>query len=165
MKAKFLLITVLTLILFSCLDENIKNDIDDNSKKSENLNIIGSEIAKLKDGKVELIFTDNEIIESFNKFSNKVKLNKIALSLEVLEIEENYYLRFYNDDESVSTIALIKKESQEKNKDNYSTITFWGGETICSSTACANCCGCIPDGDYCSNCSLDTFDCSRTTSG
>lgn len=78
-----------------------------------------------------------------------------------MEIEENFYLRFYNDDTSASTVALIESKSEGLNSTH---LPFAVGGTICSSLDCANCCGCIPDGLYCKTCSLNSDDCSRTTS-
>ncbi|MGK0307892.1 MAG: hypothetical protein ACI8RP_000848 [Urechidicola sp.] len=39
------------------------------------------------------------------------------------------------------------------------------GETVCTTADCANCCGCVPNGDYCTHCDLNSNDCKRTTSG
>jgi hypothetical protein len=105
--------------------------------------------------------SEKSLLNSFNAFSKKNQLNKYALSFEVLKIDGKFFLRFHNQDESSSTIELIGNEGYSK-PSNTLTMSFETGETVCTSAACASCCGCVPDGDYCTECTKGG--CSRTTS-
>ncbi len=155
---------LLTFVIASCSSDNDSKEIvSDMSAKFLQENFVGSEVAYKLNDEVKLGVSEKDLINSFNKFSEKVKLEKKAVDIEILTINDKNYVRFYNDDKSVSTVALLKTSKIENNTQN--GVKMMIGETVCTSGACANCCGCIPDGSYCSACELNNNDCRRTTSG
>lgn len=116
---------------------------------------------------INLSVSDEMLINSFNKYSVKIQLNKVATSVELMEVENKFYLKFNNTDESASKVALIEKNPEGSNFNVSSErVSFINvGATVCTSEGCAHCCGCLPDGDYCTKCDRwQRDDCKRTTS-
>ena len=165
MKKVILLLAIVNL-LFSCNSEEQTELSNEEFSSSE---LIGAKVAyKNEVGEVVLGVKQDELLNSFNKFSKKVKLNKKAKSFKVMEIHDKEYIRFFNEDGSVSTIALLYssnkfKESFSQSKSPHKLM--YVGETVCTTEDCSACCGCVPDGNYCTNCELNAMDCKRTTSG
>lgn len=167
MKNTFILIALLTL-LFACSNENTNNE---DLKADEQLefsakNFVNGTIAYEKNGEIKLGVTKDDLLNSFNSFATKFDIGSNAKSYLIEEIDGGNYVRFYHKNKDglaqVSTIALIK--SKKRTKD--SSITMYRtGSTVCSTTECANCCGCVPSGDYCTRCDINIFDCKRTTTG
>jgi hypothetical protein len=158
---KNLITLLLVLFIISCTNEY---DIDNMSKKNESTieKFVGLEVGHLDKDEVKVTIEEESLLNSFNAFAKKNQLNKYALSFKVLKIDDKFFLRFYNQDKSSSTIELISNEGYSKSS-NTLKMSFEIGETVCTSAACASCCGCVPDGDYCTECTKGG--CSRTTSG
>ena len=141
MKLAKLLFFALILFSASCKNEEV-NFIDTELKAPVLKELIGSKIAHQESDKIILDVSDSMIMQSFKKFieENDLKLN--PQSFKVVSIDNKNYLRFYSDNNQVSTIALIK------GKDNQYIV----GKTVCTSTACASGGGCVPNGLYCTEC-------------
>jgi len=155
---------LLTFVIVSCSSDNDTKEIENEmSAKFLSENFVRAEVAYRLSGEVKLGVLEKDLINSFNNYSEKVELGTKAVRLEILTIEDKNYIRFYNEDKSVSTVALLKTSKIENLTQN--GVKMMIGETVCTSGACANCCGCIPDGSYCSPCELNNNDCRRTTSG
>jgi len=160
MKKLFLLL--LTVVLVSCDDEN---NIDQTqatiSAEFSSEKFVGNKVAYKVNEVIKLGVSNKQLLNSFNNYSEKLELGKKALSLQMEEINGKNYIRFHNEDMSVSTVALINT-TKNGSQNNNQIMSI--GVTVCTSVACANCCGCIPDGSYCSLCNLSVPDCKRTTS-
>ncbi|PHS63477.1 MAG: hypothetical protein COB12_09275 [Flavobacterium sp.] len=158
MKAIKTVFIVLFVLVMSCeKQDSSKIELDSNfTFKSLTNNKIGIE----KDGKFTLNVINDEVMDAFKKFSLKNGLDLKPLSFKVITIDENNYLRFYNEDDQVSTIVLIKGDNG-----HYKT-----GGTVCTSTVCSSGGGCIPNGLYCTPCKPfgpdgpTSSDCKRVTS-
>lgn len=124
-------------------------------------NLTGSTVAFKQNGIIQLGVSKEEILSSFNEYVQKSDLGLRAHSFTIEEIDGKNYIRFYNEDESVSTVELLPKKNTDINSDS---PIYEIGSTICTTTECANCCGCIPSGDYCTGCENSVLDCKRTTS-
>ncbi|MDG5490735.1 hypothetical protein [Psychroserpens sp. SPM9] len=164
MKSTFSLLAVMVFLLFSCGKEDDSRISTESSVKEELSfkRLTNSKIGYEKDGKVKLDVSDEKIMASFRKYIAIADLEIEPQYCKVITIHSKNYLRFYGKDMQVSTIALIKNSDNE-----YRT-----GNTVCTSTACASCCGCLPDGDYCTKCTRyqslpggPTNDCKRSTTG
>lgn len=143
------------IICFSCSNNYDSQNETTISKAFSTEKFVGNTVAYKNNDTVKLGVSEAKLIESFNNYNDEFELNSKAISLELIEIETKHYIRFYNDDKSVSTVALLKSDSNK--------LVFGG--TICKTTSCSSCCGCVPNGDYCTKCEYNTSDCSRTTSG
>ncbi|MFK5983014.1 MAG: hypothetical protein QM499_08880 [Flavobacteriaceae bacterium] len=148
----------LFLLIISCeKQDNTNNDLGENFTFE---NIINNKIGIEKNGTFTLNVLNDDVINAFKKFSLKNDLNLKPLSFKVIIIDNNEYLRFYNENNQVSTIALIKDDSG-----HYKT-----GGTVCTSSACSSGGGCVPNGLYCTPCkpqgpdSSVNGDCKRVTS-
>ncbi len=166
---KYLNLLCLVLFLFSCGNEDVKleesnvvatemarKNLSINSTKTFNFDeLTNTAIGYDNEGKVELGVTDYKIMETFILYSKLHNSQLNPKSFEIIEIDELHYLRFFSEDDIVSTIALVKDGN-----DQYIT-----GRTICESKRCASGGGCIPDGQYCTKCEVNTLpgDCKRTT--
>ncbi|WCO03241.1 hypothetical protein [Psychroserpens ponticola] len=165
MKKIVYLITFLALIV-ACSNENSNSEGLNAKQKLEfsAKNFVNSTIAYDNKGEITFGVTKDELYNSFNAYATKFEIGSHAESYLIEDIDGKNYIRFYhksnNGLEQVSTIALIKN----KNKDS-SLITYRSGRTVCTTIECANCCGCIPDGDYCTKCEIAHLDCKRTTTG
>lgn len=159
---KFSLIFIV-LLFISCTAEVNENNQMIQKMEFSTKNFIGSTIA-FEDNKgiVSLGVSKEDLISAFNIYSQKNELGITTKSFEIFNLDSKNYIRFYNDDESVSTIALIKNDMQSK---KVATTIYSLGSTVCTSTECANCCGCIPNGAYCTRCEIRLTDCKRTTTG
>lgn len=167
MKNIYYLLLILMITNCSNTEDANKDDIS-SIKQSFNTeffidNIVGY---STKEGDVKIIISENDLLESFNIYSKKYASGVTATSLKVLEIEKKSYIRYYNTDGSVSTVALVHNNNginhiTPDSENNFIQI----GKTVCRTKTCISCCGCIPDGSYCKNCSQDHEDCERTTSG
>ena len=156
---KKLIILLFVLLLYSCNNEKIEsNEININKFSTESFT--GSNVALLEKGEIKLIVSHNDLLNSFNSYSKEVSLGKTAISFQVEKIDGLYYIRFQNSDKSVSTVALLNNSDTNRN-DNFMQV----GKTVCTTTTCASCCGCIPSGDYCTLCEPLISDCKRTTTG
>lgn len=167
---KYLNLLCLFLFLFSCGDEDVKQEetnavVTEMARKNLSSNstatysfdeLTNSAIGYDNEGKVELGVTGQKIMETFILYSKFHNSELTPKSFEIIEIDELHYLRFFSEDDIVSTIALVKDEN-----DQYVT-----GRTICETVRCASGEGCIPDGEYCTKCEINGTlgDCKRTTS-
>lgn len=107
-----------------------------------------------KQGKVELGVSDQKIMETFVLCSMLHNSELNPKSFEIIKIDELYYLRYFSENDIVSKIALIKhKYDQYIQERRYATVR------------CASGGGCIPDGQYCTECERNGIpgDCKRTT--
>ena len=150
---------LLVLLSFSCTNE--EGESNNEIETIEFKTLMNSPVALEMDGKIELAVTKNRAIHTFNQFKGSDPEAMKAEDVKIVEIHGKDYLRFYSSEGKVATLELIKSE-------NNSFIT---GSTVCESVACANCCGCVPDGLYCTKCTrYDPLpggpqnDCKRTTS-
>lgn len=159
MKKIFLFSVFIAVFAISCNSEE-KEIIDSSAKNNlERLNL--SVIGIKKGDEITLNVSSNKLLEVFKEFSktNELEINPLYSKIE--KINGKDYLRFYNDDETVSTIELFIDENNIVST----------GSVVCTSTACASCCGCVPDGLYCTKCvppeagPLGSGDCKRTTTG
>ncbi|NCO63530.1 MAG: hypothetical protein GW839_11965 [Flavobacteriales bacterium] len=168
MRRKVLFVLMSLVVLISCNKEEESTNNLVNIEKSGVLakEFLGSKVGYEKNGEFVLTVNAKELVHSFNNFSSNFKLGYRAVSHHIEEIDGNNYLRFFNEDGSISTIALLKEKNNNSNsKKSTEASLVYAGNTVCTTEACANCCGCVPDGDYCSACQLDGTDCVRTTSG
>lgn len=154
------------MFLFSCnSDDKVKSEkLRDMSFQD----MMKTEIGLIKDGKVVLDIADSDLINKFQKYSNDFKLGVEPVSVEVVTIDSNHYLRFENTNNSVSTIALVKVQIPNERKLHVGVEL---GNTVCTSTDCASGGGCVPNGDYCTKCQKGSVmgspiygDCTRSTS-
>ncbi|WP_298424506.1 hypothetical protein [uncultured Kordia sp.] len=149
----------LIIFVVSCSNSDDVDQMEDTIAKDFTVEkFTGNKIAYKYNDNVSLGVPKTKLITSFNNFSRELGLDKKALSVEILEVEKEYYIRFYNEDKSVSTVALLPVENSKNDQHIFSI-----GKTTCHSTACSNCCGCLPKGDYCTKCEVDYKDCERTT--
>lgn len=127
------------LFLFSCGNEDVKQDgtnavvtemarknLATNSMKTYNFGeLTSSAIGYEKDGKVELGASDHKIMETFVLYSMLHDSELKPKSFEIIKIDELYYLRYFSENDIVSTIALVKDQN-----DQYIT-----GTTICKTVS------------------------------
>ncbi|MBO3097099.1 hypothetical protein [Gelidibacter pelagius] len=157
------------LLFFSCGNETLKSE-DPNviatEKAEENFTVnarsaynfdelTNTAIGYDNNGVVELGVSKQKVMETFIMFSMLHNEELKPKSFEIITIDDFHYLRFYSEDDIVSTIALIKNDN-----DQYIT-----GRTVCETKRCADGGGCIPNGDYCTPCVRNDVpgDCKRTT--
>jgi hypothetical protein len=155
-----ILMVLLVLLSFSCTNE--EGESNNEIETIEFKTLMNSPVALEMDGKIELAVTKNRAIHTFNQFEGSDPEAMNANDVKVEEIHGKNYLRFYSADGRVATLELIKSENN----------TFITGNTVCESVACAECCGCVPDGLYCTKCTKypalpggPVNDCKRTTGG
>jgi len=151
----------LTTLLFSCKNQDNKDKLDKlNTIKFSTEKFVGSTVAYQENNKIKLGITNKELLNSFNNYSAKLKLDFKADSSQIKKIDGKNYIRFFNENGSVSTVALLNVPKSKNSKIKLLYI----GKTTCTTTDCAYCCGCLPNGDYCTPCDLNSNDCIRTTS-
>ncbi|MGK0307891.1 MAG: argonaute-like protein implicated in RNA metabolism and viral defense [Urechidicola sp.] len=106
---KNLFILFLTIILVSCGNEDDISKIESTiSSEFSPEKFVGSTIAHKLNDEIKLGIIEKELITSFNNYSKKMELGKKALSYEIFKIEENRYIRFYNEEGAASTVAFTK---------------------------------------------------------
>src|SRR5690606_7106612 len=104
--------------------EMARKNLSINSTKTFNFDeLTNTAIGYDNEGKVELGVTDYKIMETFILYSKLHNSQLNPKSFEIIEIDELHYLRFFSEDDIVSTIALVKDGN-----DQYIT-----GRTICES--------------------------------
>jgi len=163
MKNQFIMKIVLlfSLVFISSCNSDETNKRNDVSAKAFN-ELMGNEIGTLNKGEVLLDISNEKLLSLYNfqKLDENIKSERF----EVVKFDSKNYIRFYNNDKSVSTIALIENKSNKK-------IIL--GQTECTSVQCATGGGCLPNGDYCTKCVPEgaqpgsgiTGDCKRKTIG
>lgn len=166
MKNTFFLFSLITLLV-ACSNE-IANKVDltpEQKLEFSAKNFVNTTIAYEKNDEIKLGVDKDDLLNSFNDYSKKFEIGSDAKSYLIEEIDGKNYLRFYHKDnnglDQVSTVALIMTKKDTKN----SLVKYKTGLTTCTTTVCNNCCGCVPDGSYCTRCQLDTLACTRTTTG
>ncbi|WP_179375960.1 hypothetical protein [Winogradskyella wichelsiae] len=166
---KVILSAVLILFFVSCSndDEYEANEVVEiiqNDFKVEKFT--GNTVAYIVENQINVSVPNEMLINSFNKYSAMTQLNKVATSVDLMEVENKFYLKFNNTDKSASKVALIEKKSNKNFKISQNSLSFMRlGGTVCTSEGCAHCCGCLPNGDYCTKCDRwQQNDCKRTTS-
>ena len=166
---EYVFILLLFSFLFSCENEDVKRENSsaveiELARKNLSTNslatysfaeLTNSAIGYDDNGTIKLGVPNEKILETFFWFSRLHSSKLTPKSFEIVEIDGLNYLRFYSENDIVSTIALIKNEN-----DQYIT-----GSTVCESVRCASGGGCIPDGLYCTKCEINGIpgDCKRTT--
>ena len=162
MKAMRLLFCAMLVVFMSCENEVSKEEVPGLEFETTFEKMTGSDIGYLEGNKVKLGVSDETIMKTFKDFSFKSGLNLEPQSFEIIEVNGLNYLRFYSKDHTASTIALLKGNQNK-------VIT---GGTVCTSSACSACCGCLPDGEYCTKCERyqplpggPENDCLRSTAG
>jgi hypothetical protein len=156
---KSIVLVVAVLFCLGCSNES--SDTDNTIETIEFKTLMHSPVAIEKDGEVRLAVQKREALSTFNQFALSRQLDYKAEDVKIVKVHGKNYLRFYGDNGMVSTLELIKSENN----------TFITGGTSCESTACADCCGCVPDGLYCTKCTRydplpggPVNDCKRITS-
>lgn len=163
MRKILMLVCAFALVCLSCEQENnTQNTQEFELKKDIKFDeLTNSQIGFEKNGEIELVVSDEKIMTTFQNFVFKSRLGLEPQSFEIIKVDNISYLRFYSKNHKASTIALIKEDNNQ-----YRT-----GSTICTSSACSNCCGCLPEGDYCTECrpygpnNPQKGDCVRSSGG
>ncbi len=152
---KYIYLFFISLIFFSCEKENT------NLETFNFDSLTKSKIAVEKNGKLELNVKKENLLNAYKDFNETYGNDVKVKSFKLIEVDSKPYLRFFNEDETVSTIAINKTE-------NGYYVT---GTTVCKSKKCASGGGCIPNGEYCTKCRPEGTppgapdgDCERTTS-
>lgn len=159
MKKMMILCCALIFVLISCEQEERILESTNSVTLDKKLNfekLANSIIGYEKNGSIELGVSEERIIATFKKFAEMHSPDINPQSFRVINIDNEYYLRFYSDGNIVSTIALLK------NEDGF----YQTGGTVCQSAACASGRGCVPNGQYCTECTRSNGlpgDCKRTT--
>ena len=149
---KKVILFFIVIFIASCQSEDREiTDTTDSSNKIESLNL--SEIGTKKGNDIVLNVSKEMLLEVFRADSKRYMLEINPVSCKIEKINEKDYLRFYNEDDTVSTIELLV--------DRNGNVTT--GSTICTSKICATGGGCVPDGQYCTKCEAAGEDCLRTT--
>lgn len=156
---KKVILFFIVIFIASCHSEDYEiTKTPDSSNKIENLNL--SKIGTKKGDDIVLNVSKEMLLEVFRADSKKYILGINPVSCKIEKINAKDYLRFYNEDKTVSTIELLV--------DGNGNVTT--GKTICTSDICATGGGCIPDGQYCTKCqppgqppAHPGGDCLRTT--
>ncbi|WP_370390012.1 hypothetical protein [uncultured Winogradskyella sp.] len=147
------------LLSFSCTNEESGRNSEIETIEFKTL--MHAPVALEIEGDIRLAVDKKTAVNTFNRYAFEYQLNMDAHDVEIIEHKGKNYIRFYGKDGMVSTLELIKSE-------NNSYIT---GSTICKSKACSTCCGCLPNGDYCTPCTRysppgnPANDCERTSGG
>lgn len=110
------------------------------------------EIGIVLDDEIVLEISNQDLIDKFKAYSNQFNLEVSPTSVEVFSVDSNHYLRFKNSNNSVSTLALITVYYPNL-ETPYIGVEL--GNTICTSLNCPDQVGCLPDGNYCTNCHKD----------
>ncbi|MBU2940917.1 hypothetical protein KO494_15310 [Lacinutrix sp. C3R15] len=153
-----LVLSFLCVFVYSCNKADANSDFDTSNFSTNTF--VGNVVAFKTNQEVQLGIADTDLILSFNNYSKTLNLGLVAVSSQIKKQDNKYYLRFINKDASVSTVALLNSTTDSGKTNSYAI-----GKTLCTTTALANCSGCIPNGDYCSSCENDSSICTRTTSG
>lgn len=157
MKKHILFLSLLTLFLIiSC--ENESNEIVLNSNKETFFN---TEIGKITNtngkGTYNITESKEKLFKNFKIALKETGLNLEPIDFYVFEDNNKNYLRVLSKKDYVTTVELIPSNN-----------TFRTGTTSCTSIACASGGGCVPNGDYCTQCTPSdpglAGDCTRTTS-
>ncbi|MDO5656665.1 MAG: hypothetical protein Q4G27_11065 [Flavobacteriaceae bacterium] len=154
---KSLIYLSLAFFLLSCNNDD-KIKINQLSEKiiSSDLHRTGINqgiIGKYTNGQIVLDYSSDDMLEIFEQDLMDIYNETKPVSVKVIEINNKDYLRFFNNDETVSTIELFTENN-----------IVYTGKTVCTSKICASGGGCIPDGEYCTKCEKLAEDCVRTTS-
>lgn len=161
MRKNIILICVLAFISLSCEQEVNNEKINESLELNKNFSferLANSPIGIEKNGKIELGVPDEKIMETFKEYAKMHSPDINPKSFEIINLDNAFYLRFYSDKNIVSTIALLKDESNQ----------YMTGGTVCETVACASGGGCVPQGAYCTECRPNgpdnpKGDCKRTT--
>jgi len=156
MKKLFLLFFAIVLV-YSCTNGESNNNFDASTFSTDKF--VGNIVAFQDKDEIKLGIPDHDVIQSFNNYSKKLNLGLQAVSTQIETINGKHYIRFINKDKSISTVALLSVSDNAS--DNNKLVI---GKTICTTSACTNCCGCVPEDNYCSACEDSSSDCKRTTS-
>lgn len=160
MKKVLLFSIFIAVFALSCNSDESKV-VDSNNSRLENAangdleKLSFSVIGVKKDNNIVLNISKDKLLEVFRAESKRNGLEGNPLSCRIEKINNKDYLRFHNDDDTVSTIELLV--------DSEGNVTTGG--TVCKSKACASGGGCLPNGLYCTECKTFNFDCERTTTG
>jgi hypothetical protein len=146
-----LFLSLLSFIFcFSCKSDS--NALREELKLKSFQELMQLEIGEVLDDEIVLVISNQDLIEKFQAHSNQFNLEVNPTSVEVFTVGSNHYLRFKNSNSSVSTIALITVYYPNLE------IPYIGvelGGTICTSLNCLDQTGCLPDGNYCTDCHKD----------
>ena len=158
---KFIYLLLFSFVVFSCESET--DVVKDNTMKEfEFETLTNSKIAVQKEGKIALNVSEEKLLSTFKSYSKKYGEGLEPHSVKLIKVDGKDFLRFYSNDDMVSTVALVKGE------DNFYTT----GTTVCETKKCASGGGCVPSGDYYTKCRPEGTppgapdgDCKRTTTG
>jgi len=162
-KISLLFLMVFSLIIItSCESDENKDSIrSTNEISSELKSLTNGEIGVKNNGKATLGVNEDEILKVAKEFMARTDLKLEPISAKIEFINDRTYLRIYSKEDYVSTVELTY---------NHSTGTYWTESTVCTSRVCASAGGCLPNGQYCTECRYGNDgnlkgDCSRSTSG
>lgn len=143
----FLLPILFLFVNYACTD-GLKNQ-NDNS-------IVGKNIAKINEGKIQLTMDQKSINNGIQDLlATQHESGVIYYKSVITNIDNNYYLRSYSSD-SIVTTTLLETKKIENN--NY-TLSVAG--ISCSSDACSSNNGCLPKSDK-KSCTSCVGDCKKT---
>lgn len=168
MKNQFIMkiISLFSLVLVvSCTSDDKKAE-ELKSKSFQEL--MKSEVGVIDGNEVLLDISKDELVAKFKDYAKEIALGVEPYKVEIINVDSSNYLRFYNTNKTVSTVALIEKANIAAKLPPVEL-----GNTVCTSVQCATGGGCLPNGDYCTVCippgtqpgSGITRDCTRSTSG
>lgn len=161
-KINIIFIALFSIILFSCESDKTENKKETKIEAPKQMkSLTNSQIGSEENGKLKLFFNEEQLLQVAREF---ILLNDLDIEPEyvnILEIDQKKYLRIYSKNDFVSTVELLL---------NTSTSTYWTGNTVCTSSQCASEGGCLPNGDYCTECRTGVDgnlkgDCKRSTAG
>ena len=163
MKKFNLFLVLMSLIFASCEteDNNKDTNVSVMDLELDFDHLINRKIGHEVNGEVKLGVSKDKVMSAFKDFVLKTDLDLEPESFEIISIDNTNYLRFYSKNHQASTIELIIDTDNQ----------FRTGTTVCTSSACSSCCGCVPNGTYCTKCkpqgndSPIEGDCKRTTTG
>ncbi|MCO6163304.1 hypothetical protein [Flavobacterium sp. NRK F7] len=144
------------LLLISCnSEENSLQNLENSNQKMKSF--FETIVAKTDGDKISLIVSQEELLESAKQSLKETDLELEPLSYEIFKDNNKNYLRIFSKNKYVTTIELVK----------VSNSTYATGKTSCTSIACASGGGCVPNGNYCTECKSPdpstVGDCKRTT--
>ncbi len=147
-----------TAFLFISCSDSQEDEVLENDLESINVaRFTYQAVGVMNNGKFRMTADRSDLLKAF-----KLNEGKDLAPESIIFLEDNgkMFLRVYSSDNIVSTVQISL---------NPDTGFVQTEGTICESSACATGGGCLPDGDYCTECkplpnSEVKGDCKRTTS-
>ncbi|MEO0468028.1 MAG: hypothetical protein AAF206_00300 [Bacteroidota bacterium] len=150
MKNSVFGLLVIVFTLFSCQPETI--DVP-----QEEVGIFNSKIVSIVDGDARFTADYDQVLAAAAEIPALQENDATPYEANIEEIDGKYYLRILSSGGYGTNIELVQ--------DPTNPGVFSGGPIACSSSACNNCCGCVPNGDKCSECMQVASDCRKVNIG